>query len=88
MHNQSRVATLFASVTSAGGAGATGGAVVAVLGTTTGVITFGAVTMTGFGGVVVVVVVGGVVVVVVTTGTVSGIANPAKAESDNLALAL
>ncbi len=94
MHDQSLVATLFASVTSTGTAGATGVVVVAVLvgGATLGAITFGAVMTIGGGGGVVVVVVGGVIgggcVVAVMTGTVTGIANPANAELDNLALAL
>jgi len=90
MHAQSLVATLFASVTSTGTAGATGVVVVVLVGgATIGAITRGAVMTTGFGGVVVVVVDGGgAVVVVVTTGTVAGIANPANAELDNLAFSL
>jgi hypothetical protein len=91
MHDQSAVATLVASVTGTATAGAAGGVVVGVgAGATVGVVTFGDVTIAGFGvatggDVVVVVVVGGEVVVVDTTGRLNGMANPAMAEGRNLA---
>jgi len=82
MHAQSFVATLFASVTGTGTGGATAAVVVVVVvgAVTIGAITFGNVMAIRF--CVGVVVVGAVVVV--TTGTVTGIANPVKAELDNL----